>query len=188
MPLVLVATVGASDANAYGDVSAAQAILDGVPNAAAWTDADANTKAQALVYATTLLDALAYQGVKATVGQALAWPRGGVLDPDYGQGSGAMSGAMMAAGHWGVYLDATTIPRRVQRAMAMLALEILRAGTSDVWNVDGDANKAQKTVDVLSTTFIDPSRRRYGLQVYRSVWREIAPLTMAAMPRQVERA
>lgn len=188
MTLTLVSTAGAAESNSYVDVALAQAILDGVPNAAAWTAADASTKAQALVYATTMLDAVAYQGVKYSVAQALNWPRGGVLDPDYGQSAGAISGYMVGEGNWGVYLDFATIPKRIQRATAMLALEILRAGPADVWNVDADANKAEKSVDVLHTTFIDPASRRYGLQVYRSVWREIAPLTSASVPREVRRA
>jgi hypothetical protein len=190
VPLSLDATVGGPASNAYQDVAAVTAILAGVPNADAWTAAASVTDRQPMlaVHATTLLEAIAYQGVKYTVGQALNWPRGGVIDPDYGQASGAIAGYMVGGGRWGVYLDFARIPRRILRAHAMLALEVARAGAGDVWNVDADANKAAKTVDVLSTTFIDPARRRYGLQVYRAVWREIAPLTLAAMPRTVERA
>ena len=188
MPLVLDATVGGVSANAHLTVAAAQTILDGVPNVSAWTSASAATQAQAVVYATTMLNVIAYQGLKFTVAQALSWPRGGVLDPDYGQSTGAIAGYMVGEGNWGVYLDYTLIPKRVQRATAMLALEILRAGTADVWNVDSSANVAQKSVDVLHTTFIDPARRRYGVQIYRNVWREIQPLTMSAVSREVRRA
>lgn len=186
MPLTLDASVGTTTANAYLDQTAAQALLDGVPNATAWTSATSSARDQALVYATRLLDVLGFQGVRATVTQALQWPRGSVRDPDYGQDTGAIAGYMLNG--WGVYLDRTTIPARVQRACAMLALEILRAGAGDVWGIDATANIQSKGVDVLRTDYVAVPLRRFGLRVYPSVWREVAPLLLAAEGMTVERA
>lgn len=189
MPLVLDATVGGASSNAYLDEAAADALLAGVPNATAWTSLGAvpnATRVQALVYATQLLEALAYQGVKTTVAQALQWPRGAVTDPDYGPDASNIG--YMQAGHWGVYLDLTKIPKRIQRATAMLALEILRAGTADIWGVERTANLQSEGLDVIRTEYVEPSKRRYGLKAFPSVWREVYPLTVTAQGRDAVRA
>lgn len=187
MALTLIATAGATDANAFTDLATAQDVIDATPNAATAWGTDPAKQTQALVQATSLLSALAYKGVKATVGQALPWPRGAVLDPDYGDSDGAIAG-YMSGGQWGVYLALDAIPRRVIRACTMLALEILRAGTSDVWGVDKTANIKSKTIDVLTTEYVDIGQRRFGLRVYPSVWREVYPLTLASAGSSVERA
>lgn len=187
MPLVLVATVGAANANAYLDVAAAQAILDGVPNTSAWDSADPTAQAKALVYATTLLEALGYQGVKATSDQALQWPRGAVLDPDYGSSDAAHAG-YMTGDSWGAYLALDAIPKRIQRACTQLALAILRAGTKDVWGIDPTRDVSRKTVGPLTTEWVTPSQRRFGLRAIPAVWREVYPLTLAAESSTVERA
>jgi hypothetical protein len=193
MALTLDATVGGVSANAYLTQVAAQALLDGVPNADAWTNASATgggAREQALVYATQLLDAIAYKGIKTNAAQALLWPRGGVLDPDYGDGSDAFSGYILSGGgQFGYYLDMAILPARILRATTMLALEILRAGTSDIWGVDATANIAKKDIGgAIATEYIDVRYRRFGLRVYPSVWREIFPLTLAANAMTVERA
>lgn len=183
MSVTLDATVGGAHANAYVDVTAAQALIDATPNSGAW-GSDDDAQAVALVYATTMLDAMSYRGTRSTVTQSLQWPRIGVIDPNYGddtEGMGYMQGTS-----WGIYLDSTTIPVRIQRACTMLALEILRAGVADVWGVDRDANIARKGVDVLTKEFVPVSQRRFGLRTYPSVWREIFPLT--AVSGSVERA
>jgi hypothetical protein len=186
MALVLVAAVGAANANAYLDPPAAQAVIDATPNSSAW-GSDVAAQTQAIVYATSMLEVLAYKGVKASVSQALQWPRASVRDPDYGEDIENV-GYELSGGDWGVWLDYTTIPRRIQRACVMLALEILRAGTSDVWGVDNDINKSAKTVDVLRTDFVAPGFRRTGLRLYPSVWREVYPLTLASQSASVARA
>lgn len=186
MGLTLDATVGGATANAFCDLTTAQAIIDETPNASAWTSASSTAQTQAVVYATRLLDVLAYLGVKATVGQSLQWPRAAVLDPDYGDGDGAIAGYMVNG--WGVYLPLDAIPRRIQRACVMLALEILRAGTNDVWGVDLSLEMQRESVDVLSTEYVPPWFRRAGLKRYPSVWREIAPLLARSGPLRVERA
>ena len=186
MALSLDPTPSGVAANSFISLSDAQAIIDATPNSSAWgTDAAAQT--QALVYATTLLNVIEYQGIKSSFTQALAWPRYGVYDPDYGQ-SRLGPEAYTVAGQWGFYLDNTTVPTRMKRACVMLALEILKAGTTNIWDVDKTANIAKKTIDVIATEYVAVSDRRFGLRVYPSVWREIYPLTMASQPTSVERA
>jgi hypothetical protein len=187
MALVLVATVGAANANALLDATAAQAIMDATPNADAWTAATSPARDQALVYGTSMLNVLAYKGVKATIAQALQWPRASVRDPDYGQDVSNV-GYKLSGGDWGVWIDYTTIPVRMQRGCAMLALEILRAGTTDIWGVEDTANIARKQVDVIATEFVPVGQRRYGLRSFPSVWREIYPLTLASEAASVQRA
>lgn len=175
MPLVLDAAVGGVGSNSFLTRAAAQAILDTVPNAGAWTGASSDdVRDQALVHATSMLTVLAYQGRKTYGEQALAWPRSCVVDPDYGDDA--------------YPLNATTIPRRVQRATALLALEILRAGTKDVWGVDAKINVRSESIDVIRKEYLDPGQRRRGLRAFPQVWREIAPLTTSADAGRVVRA
>lgn len=79
MPLTLVATAGASNANAYADVataSAAAAYRIGA-DAVAWLALSADQKIQSLVTATRDIDTLLFTGDRATSTQALEWPRTG---------------------------------------------------------------------------------------------------------------
>jgi hypothetical protein len=184
--VILVADVAGANSNALLDLDAAQAIIDATPNTSAW-GGDTDLQEQALVHATSLLEALAYKGVKLTAGQALQWPRSAVRDPDYGD-STSEEIISTFGGNWTVYLDQTTIPRRMKRACTMLALEILRSPTADIWGIDRTANIASKRTDVLSTQYVATAERRFGLRVYPSVWREVYPLTMASDQLTVERA
>jgi hypothetical protein len=186
MTLVLDATPSGTSSNAYTDAATAQAIIDATPNACAWTDVGSDLQERALVYATSMLDALPYQGIKVSFSQALQWPRGSVIDPDYG--TDAAYPGYMVNGQWGAYLDYRTIPKRMVRACTMLALEILRAGKSDVWGVDETANWGSKQIDTLITQFVPVSQRRFGLRIYPSVWREVYPLTLISQQLSVERA
>lgn len=186
MALVLDATPMGVAANAYCDLVTAQPIIDATPNSVAW-GADPVPQTVAMVYGATLLQALAYQGVKTTVAQALAWPRGAVRDPDYGVD--AQNIGYMIGGRWGIYLDQTLNPKRIIRANVMLALEILRAGTADLWGVDETRDIVMEKVDVIETQYAPGNQRHnIGLRRFPSVWREVFPLLMAALPRSVERA
>lgn len=189
MPLVLVSTVGGPGSNSYQDATGVQAVLDGVPNADAWVALAGNAPQQALicVHATTLMEALAYQGQKVAVTQALSWPRQWVEDPDFGDIDGP-TGGLTHAGVYGVYLSNAVIPRRILRAHAFLCLEIARAGTSDVWGIDATLNVHRKQVDVIVTEYVDVAQRRIGLRKFPTVWTALWPLTRAAKPQMVERA
>jgi hypothetical protein len=79
MSLILVATPGAVNANAYCTVAEADAYHAIRLFSSAW-DTDTDTKIQAIIWATKLLDAQ-YEWLQwpATTTQALQWPRTGLL-------------------------------------------------------------------------------------------------------------
>lgn len=79
MALTLVATPGAANANAYTDVAAvdAAATYRSGPSAVAWLALTPDQKIQQLVAVTRDLDTSDFLGARATVTQALEWPRTG---------------------------------------------------------------------------------------------------------------
>lgn len=194
MALTLIATLGAPNSNSYQDQTSAQAIIDTIPNASAWTLADGGAvvpggqRDQALVYATTMLDVLKYRGMKVGTAdtQALAFPRVFVPDPDGGAFDGQWTGWVGGT----IYLSSTVIPRRILRAHAALTLEILRAGGADIWGADDSAaaDIVREKIGPLETDYSDPRVRRLGLRRYPQVWREIWPLLEMSQPASVQRA
>jgi hypothetical protein len=177
--LVLDATVGGAHSNAYLDRAAAQPFIDAMPNASAWGN-DAATQDLALVRATTLLEALAYLGVKTSVDQALAWPRFNVPDPDYGDTDELDRFVQL--------VDHTSIPRRMKRGCVTLALEILKAGTADLWGADDTTNMTSLSIGPITIDYADITSRHRGLRAFPQVWREVYPLLMASVPARVVRA
>lgn len=132
MTLVLVATSMAANANAYATEAEVTAILEGRPNSSAWTVATQPTREQAIVGATMRLEQESYVGTRTTSGQALKWPRLGVLDDD------------------GYEVSSTVIPPQVQRAVADLALAlVVKPGALDL---SGLAQFEDVTVGPLSLT------------------------------------
>lgn len=119
MPPVLVATVGAANANSYKDVASADSYFAGRVGAGAWDGSTANEKAAALITGTSRLEQEKYVGVKASPAQRLKWPRTGVTDED------------------GVAYAADAIPRPVEEALYELALFILANKTTDVFAPTG---------------------------------------------------
>jgi hypothetical protein len=147
-------TVGAVNANAYSTVAAADAYLAQRPNVSDWQGATADTRAAALIEAQRLITPLAFVGERATGTQALAWPRIDAPMVDY-------PSAMYAS-------DA--IPAPIVAASAELALEIVRAGATDVGaSESATANVKREKVDVLETEYVDPALRTTGLAAYPRV-------------------
>ena len=90
MPIVIVATPGASDANSYADLAEADAFAEtriGAQAAAWFASTDTDAKARALITATRDIDSIPslevdFYGARATDTQSLEFPRdsdGGVL-------------------------------------------------------------------------------------------------------------
>lgn len=77
MPLVLVSTPGAADANTYASKAEADVIAEELYPVPGWTAVPAPTQYRALVAATRQLDLFPWIGEKATDTQALDWPRRG---------------------------------------------------------------------------------------------------------------
>jgi hypothetical protein len=159
MPLSVDATVGGAASTSFVTVTEADTYLSFRLNSAAWTGAD--PKCQALVEATRELSALGWQGSRVDDTQALAWPRANAPDPD---GTSAYA-----------LFDTTEIPQRIKDATCELALEFLRAGTTDVAALDSKAGVIEKTVGPLTTRW-QAGQRPTGLARYPRVMQLIAPL------------
>lgn len=88
MPITVITTPGASDANSYVDVSMADAYFATRPYATAWTSITgptmADTKAALVVEATRRIDERPFHGLRQSSTQALAWPRLAVFDVETG--------------------------------------------------------------------------------------------------------
>ena len=161
MALAIDATVGGAAANSFVTVAEADTYLEARLNSAAWTGVD--PKMQALIEATRELCALSgWLGYRVTSTQALAWPRDEVVNPDDPTP--------------GSYYAATIIPQRVKDATCELALEFLKAGTTDLAAASATVGIIEKTVDVLTTRWASPSEQTQGLMRFPRVWALIAPL------------
>jgi hypothetical protein len=162
----LIATAGASNANAFVSVADTDTYMDARLNASAWTgEADEDVKERALIEATRELNLWAWKGNRTTSTQALAWPRDLVHNPDSPNFD---------------YFANTVIPQRVKDATCELALEFLKAGTTDVAALERTANVARKKTDVLETDYVAPQFRAKGLARYPRVIALIAPLAEAS--------
>jgi hypothetical protein len=74
---------GKADANAYADLTDANAYYDGHLYATAWTAATDAQKAAALVMASRLIDAeFQFNGTRTNAVQGLQWPRARCPEPD----------------------------------------------------------------------------------------------------------
>jgi hypothetical protein len=67
----------------------------------------------------------------------------------------------------------------VKDAQCELALEFLKAGTTDVAALPANAELVSQSVDVLSKTFADPSKRRQGIVRFPRVYNLIRPLLVS---------
>ena len=178
----LVATVGASTANSYVDASTADGYFDTRPNASAWTAlTDDDAKARALIFATTILEREKWSGTKGTTPasalvQALAFPRRWLRTLEADAVPEFVTDIFIDLSV--TYYDSTTIPTPIVRATCELALEILNAGTTDLFGSAGDPkrNIKKEKVDVLDTEYFDYQMRARGLGLFPAVMRLVAPL------------
>ncbi len=134
------ATPGGVSSNSYVDVVTSTALLGQRLYTDAWLEADATSQAQALMWATDLLDGqVQWYGQPATVTQALAWPQTGQLD------------------HLGRPLPATVIPPAVQQATALYALSLLEQAPPEASSstLEVGVVKSRKVGDT-EITYFDP--------------------------------
>lgn len=119
MPLVVDATPKGTNSNSYLTQVRASAILDARLYSSAWTNATSGDKDRAIVWATTLLDAMMdwlgtptepgiWNGSQQINAQALRWPRWGVLNRDKN-----------------AFLPKDLVPLDIEVATAELALALL---------------------------------------------------------------
>lgn len=96
--------------NAYATVAEGDTYLADRLDVAAWVDASAGAKAQALITAADILDRMSWTGYALSESQAMAFPRSGIyFDPRIGSN---------------VVLDAT-VPTRISNANIELAYHLL---------------------------------------------------------------
>ena len=114
MPLALILETGAglATANTFATREQATAVLEASPFADAWTDVDPTRQDQCLVEASAWLSRLAWDGVRTTEAQALAWPRAWMQTPD------------------GYAISANVVPTFVRDATARLAYWLSQQGAS----------------------------------------------------------
>ncbi len=129
------ATVGSADANSYGTLAEANAYF-AVRQSANWDGSDAH-KEMALIKAAQFLDNVyrgRWLGQKATQIQALAWPRGWVVDVD------------------GYGLSAETIPKEVKYAQFEAAY-LIANGTPLETTIDRAIKSEQ--IGPMAVTYMD---------------------------------
>lgn len=166
MALVISAVVGGAATNSFVTVSEMTAYCEGRLNASAWNEDD-EAKHPALVEATRELSALTWIGSRVTSVQALAWPRQWAENPD------APDGVDM-------YYAISLVPQRIKDATCELALQFLKAGTTDLAALQPNDGIIEKTVDVLTTRWAHPGSQKKGMARYPMVFRYIRPLLGAS--------
>lgn len=174
MAITIVATAGETNANSFVTAAEMTTYCNARLNASAWTAADAQLPA--LVEATRDLNLPAYIGGKATVAQALMWPRVWAVDPDASSVLVDPVDPSRIAGSFVAYFSETAIPQRVKDATCELALQYLKAGTTDMAALDDTLGVIRETVDVLTTEYAKPGERAQGLARFPRVMALIAPL------------
>lgn len=167
MAVTVVETVGSASANSFVSVAEADAYLEARLNSSAWTGTE--PKKIAVIEATRELTRLMWVGSRTDTTQALSWPRTYAIDPDVPAPS--LLGDIAE-----LYFDDDVIPQRVKDATCELALEFLKAGTSDLAAQDAKQNVIQKTIGPISTTYSEPYQRARGLARFPRVLELIAPL------------
>lgn len=115
MPSVVNATAGDAGQNSYVTVAEVTAILDDRPSDdTVWTDADADDKARAVLYASKLVDALfEWTGHAVSETQGLLWPRYGMYYRN------------------GYYVPSDVVPDELKCAVAEYAKQLLEADRTD---------------------------------------------------------
>lgn len=167
MSITITATVGSASANSFVTELEQISYMATRLNASSWTSVSGTTctedEKKAMIEATRELSALAgraWVGTRVDGTQALSWPRTNAVNPDTG-----------------FYYSTTEIPQRVKDATCELAFQFLKAGTTDLAAADSAAGIKSKTVDVLSTTYLDPRERPDGLARFPRVLGWVSPLS-----------
>jgi hypothetical protein len=172
MSITIVATPGSASANSYATEAEFIAYAAARLNVPAGTTVTGSvlteTEKAALVEAQRELTLMPWKAGRTDSSQALAWPRLYAEDPD----APSIFGTVGATDFW---YDDDEIPQRVKDAQIELALEFVRAGTTDLAAADPNAGVVEKTVDVLTTRW-QPYQRPVGLARFPRIVGLIAPL------------
>lgn len=180
------ATLGGAAATSYVTLSAAEGYLGDRLFASAWENADESERSRALIQATAWLDAMAWEGMKATTTQRLAWPRAyaPTQEPSFADAFPTSAKLLDARAR---YYPETEIPRPIIEATCELALALL-GESADPSARDAAEGITREKVGPLETEYASPTLRKQGLSRYPAVWARIQPLLRHAQGGTVTRA
>lgn len=147
---------GKVDANSYADVADGDAYFDGHLYPLLWDTCAVDRKAEALVMATRVIDALyQFNGFRAHSEQALQWPRERCPDPDKGLPTASVLGWVSDT-----FVEPDVVPVLVVQATCEMARELIIAdrtaaapgeGISSTWtSTDGTRYDKSDTRPIIS--------------------------------------
>lgn len=172
MPITIVATVGAANANSFAteaEFIAYTATLAVVPTGTTVSGSTCTeAEKKALVMAFRAFNNYEWAAGRTTSTQSGAWPQLYALNPDAPSIYGL-------ADLTDLYFGDDVVPARAKNGQIELALAIMAAGTVDIFAADPNAGVVEKTVDVLTTRW-QPYQRPTGLARYPQVMAYIGPL------------
>lgn len=173
MPISIVATAGAANANSFATeaefIAYAAARLN-VPSGTTVSGSTCSeTEKAALIEATRELTLLMYSGYRPSSTQALSWPRASAVNPDILQ---VESGDSVSE----LYFADDIIPQRVKDATVELALEFIKAGTTDLAGQDEDAGVIEETLGAMTTRWSESRPRAQGLKRFPRIASLVTPL------------
>lgn len=136
LEIVVETGTGSNGANAYLSAAEADAILaEHLSGKDVWNALDEDEKNSSIVFATRVIDsAVTWRGKRASLSQALAWPRIHAFDRD------------------GYEIPSMIVPRKIKAATAYLALHLLR---NDPNGLDNIRRIQRVKVDAIDVTFRD---------------------------------
>lgn len=162
----ITATAGSASANSFVTEDEFATYLEGRLNVGTYTTSN---KQKALIEATRDISLMEYNGERVDSTQALSWPRADCPNPD-----GPVID--MALGDELADFSETEIPDRIKNATCELALQYLKAGTTDIANADSSISVISESVGPISVTYAEPHKRAQGLARFQRVMMYVAPL------------
>jgi len=134
MPVTIIATAGAANANSYCTLAEANAYHDARSVVASWDNASNDEKSRALVMATRLLDEhVEWKGEASTGTQALGWPRTYTYDLN------------------GNEIVGDVVPQKLKEAEAEFARQLLEADRSADSKTETEGVKEMKVGEIEFT-------------------------------------
>lgn len=131
-------------ANTYADMDFVNAYLAS-RGVAGWAEADADSRAAALIRAADVLNSYYWKGETAEPGRVMTWPRKG----------------MCYAG--GVGVPENSVPVQVQNAQCEIAGAVIAGDTDPLAQVDtAKGAVTSEKVDVIGVSYTDPSTNSYS--------------------------
>ena len=160
MAITIVATPGAANANSFATEAEFIAYAATRLNVPAGTTVSGSTCTEnekaALIEATRELNRLEFAGTRINTTQALAAPRAYWPMPDAPQSPPPFSSIT-------VYLPEDEIPALLVQATCELALEFLKAGTTDIASAGADDNLKRKKIGAIEKEWFDKRDQARGL-------------------------